>query len=78
MKFVTKFRLFKDNFEFEHYLDILPDKDRITYCRFRTGNHRLPTETGRWHSIEQPGKTTLEFITLINLQRFFSLLFCLD
>jgi hypothetical protein len=36
------YRLFKENSEFEHYLDILPDKDRITYCRFRTGNHRLP------------------------------------
>jgi hypothetical protein len=41
------YRLFKENFEFEHYLDILPDKDRITYCRFRTGNHRLPIETTR-------------------------------
>jgi hypothetical protein len=37
------YRLFKENFEFEHYLD----KDRIAYCRFRTGNHRLPIETGR-------------------------------
>jgi gamma-glutamylcysteine synthetase len=23
------YRLFKENFEFEHYLDILPDKDRM-------------------------------------------------
>ena len=34
------YRLFKENFEFEHYLDILPDKDRITYCRFRTHSQK--------------------------------------
>jgi hypothetical protein len=50
------YRLFKENFEFEHYLDILPDKDRIKYCRFRTGNHRLPIETGRWHRIERQNR----------------------
>ena len=50
------YRLFKENFEFEYYLDILPDKDRITYCRFRTGNHRLPIETGRWHRIERQNR----------------------
>jgi hypothetical protein len=27
--------LFKENFEFETYLDILSDKDRITLCKFR-------------------------------------------
>jgi hypothetical protein len=42
------YRLFKENFEFEHYLVISPDKDRITYCRFRTGNHRLPSN---WSNI---------------------------
>ena len=50
------YRLFKDNFEFEHYLDILPDKDRITYCRFRIGNHRLPIKTGRWHRTERQNR----------------------
>ena len=30
--------------------------DRITYCRFRTGNHRLPIETGRWHRIERQNR----------------------
>ena len=37
-------------------IDILPDKDRITYCRFRTGNHRLPIETGRWYRIERQNR----------------------
>jgi hypothetical protein len=36
------YRLFKENFEIETYLDILSDKDRITLCKFRTCNHRLP------------------------------------
>jgi hypothetical protein len=36
-----------ENFEFETYLDILSDKDRITLCKFRTCNHRLPIEIGR-------------------------------
>ena len=41
------YKLFKDNFEFEPYLDILTYKKRITFCKFRTGNHRIPIETGR-------------------------------
>jgi hypothetical protein len=31
-----------------NYLDILEDKDKFTLCRFRTTNHRLPVEVGRW------------------------------
>jgi hypothetical protein len=41
------YELFKENFEFEPYLDNLSYKNRITFCKFRTGNHRLPIETGR-------------------------------
>ena len=41
------YRLFKENLEFEEYLDLLSDKDKITFCRFRTGYHRLPTETSQ-------------------------------
>jgi hypothetical protein len=46
------YRLFKVNFEFEPYLDILSYKNRITFCKFTTGNHRLPIETGRWNGID--------------------------
>ena len=28
------YRFIKEKFQYKHYLDILPDKDRITYCRF--------------------------------------------
>jgi hypothetical protein len=41
------YRLFKSNFRFEKYLDVLNDKNRFTFCRFRTSNHRLPIEVGR-------------------------------
>ena len=40
------------NFEFEPYLDILTYKNRITFCKFRTSNHRLSIETGRWNVID--------------------------
>jgi hypothetical protein len=46
------YKLFKENFKFEPYLDILTYKNRITFCKFRTGNHRLPIETGRWNGID--------------------------
>ena len=47
------YKLFKECFEFEAYLDVLPDKNRILFCKFRTCNHRLPIETGRWQAIER-------------------------
>jgi hypothetical protein len=42
---------FKGELKFENYLDILEDKDKFTLCRFRTTNHRLPVEVGRWKNI---------------------------
>ena len=27
--------------KFENYLDVLNEKNRCTFCRFRTSNHRL-------------------------------------
>lgn len=47
------YKLFKQIFEYEEYLNILSDKDRIIYCRFKTGNHKLLIETGRWNKIER-------------------------
>jgi hypothetical protein len=32
---------------------ILNDKNRFTFCRFRTYNHRLPLEVGRWENVER-------------------------
>ena len=33
--------------------DILSDKDGITLCKFRTCNHRLPIEIGRWQNVDR-------------------------
>ena len=49
----SNYILFKENCDFEDYLDILSDKERITLCKFRTTNHRLIIETGRWHNIDR-------------------------
>ena len=47
------YRLFKSNFRFEKYLDELNDKNRFTFCRFRTSNHILRIEVGRWTNIKR-------------------------
>ena len=49
----VNYRIFKENFGFEDYLDILDTKERISFCRFRTCNHKLVIETGRWQNIER-------------------------
>ena len=49
----TCYKLFKDNINFEDYLDNLNDKDRILLCKYRTTNHRLIIETGRWRGINR-------------------------
>ena len=33
----------------EHYLKTLPPKNKKIFVKFRTDNHQLPVETGRWH-----------------------------
>lgn len=45
------YRLYKDELKFENYNNILLKKDLITFCRFRTCNHHLPIESGRWLNI---------------------------
>ena len=55
-----KYRLFKDNFEFENYFHILEDKDIYTLCKFRTTNHKLPIETGRWNGIDRENRQWLK------------------
>ena len=39
---------FKDDIAFESYLTSLPQALRISMVHYRTGNHRLPVEVGRW------------------------------
>ena len=47
------YRLFKELFGFEKYLDILETRDIYTLCQFRLINHRLPIESGRWNKIQR-------------------------
>ena len=44
------YRLFKDYFGMEVYFDILDNKNVVELCRFRTANHKLPIDIGRWNN----------------------------
>ena len=50
------YRLYKQNVELENYFDILEPKDIIEICKFRTTNHKLPIENGRWQNIERQNR----------------------
>lgn len=45
------YKIFKMNFERSRYLFLLPSFLCKTFIRFRTRNHKLPVEVGRWHGI---------------------------
>jgi hypothetical protein len=47
------YRLFKDYFGMEVYLDIL---DIVELCRFRTANHKIPIEIGRWNNTNRSNR----------------------
>ena len=42
---------FKYDICLEEYLKTLPRKFYLPLCKFRTSNHKLPVETGRWENI---------------------------
>jgi hypothetical protein len=58
------YRLFKSDFRFEKYLDVLNDKNRFTFCRFRTSNHRLPIEV-TWEKRKVQGLIIMPYKTII-------------
>lgn len=45
------YKIYKQKFGFEKYLGILTKKFWKPLIKFRTANHRLPIETGRWYGI---------------------------
>ena len=45
------YRVFKVNFEQSPYIKLLSINLCKTFLRYRTRNHRLPTEIGRWRGI---------------------------
>ena len=46
-------RIFKEVFEFESFLTMLPERLRILFTQFRLGNTKLPIESGRWFNIDR-------------------------
>ena len=50
------YRIYKTKFEFEEYFNILSQKQAKIICRFRTTNHHLPIETGRWQHIARENR----------------------
>ena len=47
------YRMFKHDFKLENYLLKLSTNNARILCNFRTGNVKLPIETGRWFNIER-------------------------
>lgn len=47
----TNYRIFKDSFEMSKYIKMLPNYFTKILLNFKTRNHKLPIETGRWKSI---------------------------
>ena len=48
------YSIYKDNINLENYLLNLPPILRLNMLHFRTGNHRLPVEVGRWNRSRIP------------------------
>ena len=47
----TNYRIFKNSFQMNTYFSYLNNRDSRILTAFRTRNHHLPVETGRWSSI---------------------------
>lgn len=47
----TNYRLFNDNLTCSKYVILLPERLCKMFIRFRTRNHKLPVERGRWNGI---------------------------
>ena len=43
----STYKMYKTDLEFENYFYILPYPKYISFCKFRTCNHKLPVEIGR-------------------------------
>ena len=49
-------RIFKTDFKFEEYFNILDEQNSLLSCKFRTTNHKLPIEKGRWSNIPRENR----------------------
>jgi hypothetical protein len=43
-------------FKFEEYFNILDEQNSLLLCKFRTTNHKLPIEKGRWSNIPKENR----------------------
>ena len=66
------YRIFKTKLEIQEYFNILNIGDAIRLCRFRTTNHYLPIETGRWKNIDRGNR----YCNLCNCQKLGKVLEC--
>ena len=46
-------RIFKSEFIYREYFNNLERRDFLTLSKFRTSNHKLPIEYGRWNNFER-------------------------
>ena len=53
------YRIFKTDFKFEEYFNILDEQNSLLLCKYRTTNHKLPIEKGRWSNIPREKSRTL-------------------
>ena len=47
----SNYRIFQSEFKFEEYFNILDEQNSLLLCKFRTTNHKLHIEKGRWNNI---------------------------
>ena len=47
---------FKKDLTFQNYLSKLDSKHYLHIIKFRTSNHKLPVETGRWENVPLDGR----------------------
>ena len=55
----TNYNIIKDNISLENYFTSLPTNLYLNLVRFRTGNHKLPVETGRWNDTDHQERKCL-------------------
>jgi hypothetical protein len=63
------YKLFKHDLKFQDYLDVLDDKDKFLLVKFRTSNHRLPIEVGRWRNIKRENGSYISLFLITNFTK---------
>ena len=55
----TTLRIFNHNISFKSYLKLLPESFHFSILKFRTSNHKLPIERGRWENVDHAERKCL-------------------